>query len=77
MRFSMRMMWGCVAVTGVVVVLALAGAAGVSGGYALPCLLMMGAMMCDDDARDGRRLASRRIGSRCQDASAGEPARGA
>jgi hypothetical protein len=42
MRFSMKMMWGCVAVIGVVVVLVLAG---VSGAYALPCLLMMGAMM--------------------------------
>ena len=43
MKYSMKMMmWGCVAVFGVVVILAVAG---VSGAYAIPCLLMMGAMM--------------------------------
>jgi hypothetical protein len=41
----MKMMWGCVALLALVVVLSLAGA---NAGYllfALPCLLMMGAMM--------------------------------
>jgi hypothetical protein len=41
----MKMMWGCVAVLAIVVVLVLAGA---NAGYllfALPCMLMMGAMM--------------------------------
>jgi cytochrome c-type biogenesis protein CcmE len=42
---TMKMMWGCVAVLAIVVVLVLAGA---NAGYllfALPCMLMMGAMM--------------------------------
>jgi hypothetical protein len=43
MKYSMKMMmWGCVAVFGVVVILAVAG---ISGAYALPCVLMMGVMM--------------------------------
>jgi uncharacterized membrane protein len=42
MKYSMKFMWGCVAVFGAVVILAVAG---VSGAYAIPCLLMMGVMM--------------------------------
>lgn len=46
LRDHMRMMWGCLALIGVALVL---GAAGVRGAYlalfALPCLLMMGAMV--------------------------------
>jgi hypothetical protein len=45
MKISMKMMWGCVAIIGVAAALALAGA---NLGYALialPCVLMMGAMM--------------------------------
>jgi hypothetical protein len=41
----MKMMWGCVAILGVVAVLAIAAA---NVGYllfAVPCVLMMGAMM--------------------------------
>ena len=45
MKHSMKMMWGCAAIIALVVVLAVAGA---NVGYllfALPCLLMMGAMV--------------------------------
>ena len=45
MKHSMRMMWGCVAILALVVILSVAGA---NAGYllfALPCMLMMGAMM--------------------------------
>ena len=46
MKHSMKMMWGCVALVAIAVVLA---AAGVRGAYfallAVPCVLMMGAMM--------------------------------
>jgi hypothetical protein len=45
MNHSMKMMWGCVAVLALAVVLSVAGA---NVGYvlfALPCMLMMGAMM--------------------------------
>jgi hypothetical protein len=45
MKPSMKMMWGCVAILALVVVLTIAGA---NAGYvlfALPCLLMMGAMV--------------------------------
>jgi hypothetical protein len=46
MRDHMKMMWGCVALVALAIVLA---AAGVSGAYlallALPCVLMMGAMV--------------------------------
>jgi hypothetical protein len=42
---SMKLMWGCVAIVALVVILAVAGS---NAGYllfALPCMLMMGAMM--------------------------------
>jgi uncharacterized membrane protein len=46
MREHLKMMWGCVALIALAAVLA---AAGVNGAYlallALPCLLMMGAMV--------------------------------
>jgi hypothetical protein len=45
MKHSMKMMWGCVALLALAVVLSIAGA---NLGYllfALPCMLMMGAMM--------------------------------
>lgn len=44
MKFSPKLMWGCVAVLGVVIIAAAAGF-GVGAFFALPCLLMMGAMM--------------------------------
>ena len=45
MKHSMKLMWGCAAIIALVVILAAAGA---NLGYllfALPCMLMMGAMM--------------------------------
>jgi hypothetical protein len=45
MKHSMKMMWGCVALLALAVVLSIAGA---NLGYllfALPCMLMMGAMV--------------------------------
>jgi hypothetical protein len=45
MKHSMKMMWGCVALVVVVVVLSLAGANVAYGLFALPCMLMMGAMV--------------------------------
>ena len=45
MKHSMKMLWGCVAVIAVVAIVA---ATGSGVGYlllALPCMLMMGAMM--------------------------------
>jgi hypothetical protein len=46
MKHSMKMMWGCVALVGLALILA---AAGVNGAwtalFAIPCLLMMGAMV--------------------------------
>ena len=46
MKHSMKMMWGCVALVAVAIVLA---AAGVKGAFfalmAVPCVLMMGAMV--------------------------------
>jgi hypothetical protein len=45
MNHSMKLMWGCVALLVLVIVLSLAGA---NAGYvlfAVPCMLMMGAMM--------------------------------
>jgi hypothetical protein len=45
MNHSMKMMWGCVAILALAVILSVAGA---NAGYllfALPCMLMMGAMM--------------------------------
>lgn len=44
-KHSMKMMWGCVAIVGLLVILAVAGS---DAGYllfALPCVLMMGAMV--------------------------------
>lgn len=44
-QHSMKMMWGCVALLALVLILAVAGS---SAGYllfALPCMLMMGAMV--------------------------------
>ena len=41
----MKMMWGCVALVVVAVGLSLAGANIAYGLFALPCMLMMGAMM--------------------------------
>jgi hypothetical protein len=45
MNHSIKMMWGCVAIIGVVAVLALAGANLAYALFAIPCVLMMGAMM--------------------------------
>ena len=45
MKHSMKLMWGCIAIIALAVILAVAGA---NLGYllfALPCMLMMGAMM--------------------------------
>jgi hypothetical protein len=45
MKHSMKMMWGCIALLALAVVLSVAGA---NVGYllfALPCILMMGAMV--------------------------------
>ena len=45
MKHSMKMMWACVAILTLAVVLSVAGA---NAGYllfALPCMVMMGAMM--------------------------------
>jgi uncharacterized membrane protein len=44
MKFSPKMMWGCVAVLGLVIIAAAAGF-GIGAFFAVPCLLMMGAMM--------------------------------
>jgi hypothetical protein len=45
MHHSMKMMWGCVAVIVLVVVLAATGSGGGYLVFALPCVLMMGAMV--------------------------------
>jgi len=45
MKHSMKMMWGCVALVVVAVVLSLAGANVAYALFALPCMLMMGAMV--------------------------------
>jgi hypothetical protein len=45
MNHSIKMMWGCVAIIGVVAVLGLAGANLAYALFAIPCVLMMGAMM--------------------------------
>ena len=45
MKHSMKLMWACVAILALLVILSVAGA---NAGYllfALPCMLMMGAMM--------------------------------
>jgi hypothetical protein len=44
MNFSMKMMWACVAVVAIVAILAVAGGS-VAFAFAIPCVLMMGAMM--------------------------------
>ena len=45
MKHSMKMMWVCFAIIAVAAALALAGANVASALIALPCVLMMGAMM--------------------------------
>ena len=45
MKHSMKMMWGCAAIIVAVVVLSLAGANIAYALFALPCMLMMGAMV--------------------------------
>ena len=45
MKHSMKMMWGCVAILALVAILSLAGANVGFLLFALPCVLMMGAMM--------------------------------
>jgi len=45
MKHSMKMMWGCVALLAAAVVLSLTGASIAYALFALPCMLMMGAMM--------------------------------
>lgn len=45
MKHSMKMMWACGAVLGVVLILALSGVNVGPAAFALPCLLMMGLMM--------------------------------
>jgi hypothetical protein len=55
MKHSMKMMWVCVAVAALAVILAVAGA---NVGYllfALPCVLMMGAMVWMMMGRPGSR----------------------
>jgi hypothetical protein len=45
MKHSMKMMWGCVALVAVALILAAAGVeVAYAALFALPCLLMMGAM---------------------------------
>jgi hypothetical protein len=45
MKHSMKMMWGCVALLALAVVLSIAGANVSYLLFALPCMLMMGAMV--------------------------------
>jgi hypothetical protein len=45
MKHSMKMMWACVALIGVVAILAATGSGAGYLLFALPCALMMGAMM--------------------------------
>jgi NADH:ubiquinone oxidoreductase subunit 6 (subunit J) len=45
MKHSMKMMWGCAAIVVAVVALSLAGANIAYALFALPCVLMMGAMI--------------------------------
>jgi hypothetical protein len=45
MKHSMKMMWGCVAILALAVVLSIAGAKVGYLLFALPCALMMGAMV--------------------------------
>jgi hypothetical protein len=41
----MKMMWGCAAIVAVIIVLAVAGVSAPYALVALPCVLMMGAMV--------------------------------
>jgi hypothetical protein len=45
MKHSMKMMWSCVAVVGFALILAIAGVNLAYALFAIPCLLMMGAMV--------------------------------
>jgi hypothetical protein len=45
MMNSAKMMWGCVAVAGVVAILAVARLGSAALLFALPCIAMMGAMV--------------------------------
>jgi len=45
MKHSMKMMWGCAAILVAAVALSIAGANLAWALFALPCMLMMGAMM--------------------------------
>jgi 4-amino-4-deoxy-L-arabinose transferase-like glycosyltransferase len=44
-KHSMKLMWGCIAIVAFVIVAAVAGARPGYVLFALPCMLMMGAMM--------------------------------
>jgi hypothetical protein len=45
MMRSMKMMWMCVAAVGLAIILAASGVVGFAALFAIPCLLMMGAMV--------------------------------
>ena len=45
MKHSMKMMWGCVAILALAVTLAVAGANVAPVLFAIPCMIMMGAMV--------------------------------
>jgi hypothetical protein len=45
MKPSVKMMWGCVAILALAVILSVAGATAGYLLFALPCMLMMGAMV--------------------------------
>ena len=45
MKHSMRMMWGCVAAIALIVILAATGSGAGYLLFAVPCALMMGAMV--------------------------------
>ena len=46
MKHSMKMMWGCLALVALVIILTAVGATGAYVAlFALPCVLMMGAMV--------------------------------
>ena len=45
MKNSMKMMWGCVAILTLAVIISVAGANGSFLLIAVPCMLMMGAMV--------------------------------
>jgi len=44
-KHSMKLMWGCIAIVAFVIIAAVAGARPGYLLFALPCMLMMGAMM--------------------------------